>query len=118
MRENLTKKAYEKPTMVLFGTVRNLTGGSLTNGNDTLGPSGKNLSDRRVKENIVEVGSHPAGFGIYLFDYKAEYKARCGEGRQFGVMADEVAKVVPEAVLTDEFGFAMVDYDRLGITRH
>lgn len=119
MADNVMQKPYEKPTITRFGTVRNLTGGSLDVGNDGILPAGKNpQSDRRLKENIVEVGRHPAGFNLYLFDYKAEYHDRLASGRQFGVMADEVAKVLPEAVSTDDFGFAVVDYARLGITRH
>jgi hypothetical protein len=64
------------------------------------------------------VGEHPAGFGIFLFDYKAEYRDAFGHGRQFGVMADEVEGIVPEAVMVAEDGYRRVDYARLGITRH
>ena len=42
------------------------------------------------KNNVVRIGTHPLGLGLYLFDYKPEYQDRCGQGRQFGVMADEV----------------------------
>jgi hypothetical protein len=113
-----TKKTYEQPKLVAFGSVRNLTGGSLDVGTDTGFPAGMNLrSDRRAKENIVQVGTHAAGFGLYLFDYTAEFRD-AGEGRQFGVMADEVAAVLPEAVTIDATGYAMVNYDMLGITRH
>lgn len=114
------KKPYGKPEVTVFGTVRNLTGGSNTSASDT-GTGGKDppgQSDRRLKENIVKVGDHPAGFGIYLFDYKPEHQDRLASGRQFGTMADEVAAVAPEAVSHDDFGFAVVDYEKLGITRH
>lgn len=63
------------------------------------------------------MGEHPAGFGLYLFDYKAEF-SDLGAGRQFGVMADEVEKIVPEAVTIGSNGFRAVDYALLGITRH
>ncbi|MBA3056247.1 MAG: tail fiber domain-containing protein [Sphingomonadales bacterium] len=70
-----------------------------------------------MKENIVRVGERPAGFGLYLFDYKAEF-SEFGAGRQFGVMADEVEAIVPEAVTVGSHGFRMVNYALLGITRH
>jgi hypothetical protein len=63
------------------------------------------------------VGEHTAGFGLYLFDYKAEFAA-FGTGRQFGVMADEVERVMPEAVSIGDHGYRTVNYALLGITRH
>lgn len=36
-----TKARYERPQLVVYGSVRNLTGGSLNVGNDA-GPKGKN----------------------------------------------------------------------------
>jgi hypothetical protein len=62
-------------------------------------------SDRRLKSNIVKVGTHPLGIGIYEYDIFGE--------RQRGVMADEVEKVMPEAVMTHESGYKMVDYGAL-----
>jgi hypothetical protein len=75
-------------------------------------------SDRRLKQEIVKIGMHPAGFGVYLFDYKPEYRDQWGYGRQFGVMADEVEKVMPEAVSVHPAGYKMVDYAMLGISRN
>lgn len=114
------KAAYSTPVLTVFGSVRNLTGGSTGGHNDGLGPSTSQLpmSDMRAKENIVQVGSHPAGFGLYLFDFKAQFRDAQGAGRQFGVMAQEVAAIVPEAVSTDADGWLHVDYSVLGITRH
>jgi hypothetical protein len=74
-------------------------------------------SERRVKENIVRVGDHPLGFGLYLFDYRPEYREQWGHGRQFGVIIDEVETVVPEAVSVFPDGFKRVDYQMLGIHR-
>lgn len=74
-------------------------------------------SDRRLKENVVCIAKHPLGFGLYLFDYKAELREKWGHGRQFGVMADEVERVMPEAVTVDCDGHRRVDYGKLGITR-
>jgi hypothetical protein len=113
------KASYSRPELTVFGSVRNLTGGSvgsMSDGSGTLTLAMGMISDPRAKENIVQVGTHPAGFGLYLFDYKAEFLAEGGEGRKFGVMADEVRAIVPEAVLTDASGYMRVDYAKLGIT--
>jgi hypothetical protein len=48
--------------------------------------------------------------GIYEFEYID------GDSRRFrGVMADEVEAVVPEAVVYDSRGYALVNYSLLGI---
>lgn len=69
------------------------------------------MSDRRLKQDIEVVATHDlTGLTIYEFAYKAD------PSRRFhGVMADEVRKVVPEAVLTAPDGFDCVDYALLGI---
>ena len=114
----VARKPYKKPELIVYGSVRNLTGGSLQVGSDTGFPAGKNASDRRLKENIVQVDTHPAGFGLYLFDYKPEFRNKLPEGRQFGVMADEVQVNFPAAVSCDDDGYALVNYAMLGISRH
>lgn len=62
-------------------------------------------SDRRLKSDIVRIGTHPLGIGIYQYTI--------GGVPDVGVMADEVEAVVPSAVLVREDGFKMVDYGRL-----
>jgi hypothetical protein len=63
------------------------------------------LSDRRLKSNIVRIGTHPLGIGVYEYDIFGT--------RQRGVMADEVEQVRPEAVITRDDGFQMVNYGML-----
>lgn len=109
------KRRYTSPSLTVYGSVRDLTGavsGTMSDG------SSMQASDRAYKENIVRVGEHPAGFGLYLFDYKAEFRDAHGHGRKFGVMADEVEKVVPQAVVVGADGYRAVDYGQLGITLH
>lgn len=72
-------------------------------------------SDIRIKENITPVGKHPAGFGLYLFDYLPQFKDNFGHGRKFGVMAQEVEPIIPEAVSVGSDGYKRVNYARLGI---
>jgi len=64
------------------------------------------FSDRRLKSNIERIGTHKLGIGFYEYDIFGE--------RQQGVMADEVEKVMPEAVLTHSSGYKMVNYGLLG----
>lgn len=52
---------------------------------------------------------------LYLFDYKSEFQARAGLGRQFGVMADEVEAIVPKALVVHLDGYKRVNYAILGI---
>ena len=110
------KKAYARPQLTVFGSVRNLTGGSLGTAGDG-GVMNMLMSDPRAKENVQRVGTHPAGFGLYLFDYKPQFREQHGSARQFGVMADEVEAIVPAAVSRDTSGYARVDYAQLGIVQ-
>ena len=114
-----TKLAYSRPSLTVYGSVRELTGGASGTGTDTAGmvQVGK-TSDPAAKENAVRIGTHPAGFGIYLFDYKADLRDAHGHGRQFGVMANEVEMVLPEAVMVRADGYRAVNYSMLGITHH
>ena len=114
-RVEFLKKTYQRPVLKTYGLVKYLTQ-SAGSANGDAGP-GMMPSDRRVKENIVRIDTHPLGFSLYLFDYKPEYQKRCGYGRQFGVMADEVEMVVPEAVSIHPDGYMMVNYALLGIER-
>jgi len=63
------------------------------------------FSDRRLKSNIVQVGTHPLGIGIYEYDIFGN--------RELGVMADEVATVMPDAIVPHESGYMMVNYGKL-----
>ena len=112
--EATKKKApYQAPVLRVYGAVSQWTAGSGGNGQDNRSMS--KMSDRTLKENIVRIGTHPAGFGLYLFDYKPEFREIAGFGRQFGVMADEVEAVLPQAVVMHSDGYKRVDYALLGI---
>jgi Chaperone of endosialidase len=111
-----SKQTYVRPELKLYGNLRGMTQGVSGTGGDGL-LMNMAVSDRSAKENIVCVGRHSLGIGLYLFDYKPEYRDECGHGRQLGVMADEVATVMPEAVSVHPRGHKMVNYAMLA-TRH
>ncbi len=68
------------------------------------------FSDRRLKTNIVRVGTLKGGIDIYEFDFI------WGGPRQRGVMADEVELVMPSAVSIGPGGYKIVDYSKLGVS--
>ncbi len=110
------KKPYTPPQVRVYGKLHLLTQG--TGGSNGDGGQGMMVaaSDRSLKQNIVRIDTHPLGIGLYLFDYKPEHRERCGYGRQFGVMADEVEKVLSEAVTVHPDGYKQVNYTMLGIS--
>lgn len=77
------------------------------NGLFNLAGSAIMASDRRLKKNIVRVGTHALGIGLYVWQYI------WGE-TSCGVMADEVEGVMPEAVIMHPSGYKMVNYAMLG----
>ena len=67
-------------------------------------------SDIRVKENIKSLGYEYRGLPVYEFEYKQAFKAEAGNGKFIGVMAQDVEKVMPYAVITGADGYKMVNY--------
>lgn len=67
-------------------------------------------SDVRLKENIEHVDQID-GINMYTWDWKDE---ALSSPMSYGVIAQEVAETHPEAVVTGEHGYMMVDYSKLG----
>ena len=88
----------------LFGAAGTAAGGGFF-GNPFGGSAGATPSDRRLKSNIVRIGTHPLGIGIYEYDI--------ADRREIGVMADEVEQVKPEAVTRGADGYQRVYYGKL-----
>ena len=65
-------------------------------------------SDIRLKKNIKKIGKLRDGINIYSYNY-IDYKDLPKE-KQIGVMAQEVEKVIPEAVITMADGYKAVNY--------
>jgi len=74
-----------------------------------LAGAGAAASDKTLKENIVKVGQSPSGFNIYEWNYLWSPE------RFRGVIAQEVQKIKPKAVLSNIFGHLLVDYSKLDV---
>lgn len=73
----------------------------------SLGSIFAKLSDERAKENIKPVGKTNDGQTVYSYNYKGDPKP------QMGLIAQEVKKKHPDAVMKDKAsGFYMVDYGK------
>lgn len=107
------KKRYNTPMLTNLGSVKRMT--AIVTGTGSGDGASKKNSDPAMKQNIVKIGDHPWGFGLYTFEYKHEFQNTCGLGVQFGVMADEVAARFPAAVSRDKAGFLVVDYAMIGL---
>jgi Chaperone of endosialidase len=79
--------------------------------NTTCTASGRPVtpSDRRLKTDVVRIGAHALGFGIYRFKYL------WSEEEYIGVLAQEVAEVLPSAVVRQPNSFFAVDYAAIGM---
>jgi hypothetical protein len=65
---------------------------------------GFKLSDRRAKTDIRRIGTLNNGLNLYQFKYRG------GDEDQLGVMADEVARIMPEALGPVVGGYQTVNY--------
>lgn len=118
------RKPYRAPRLVLHGSVRELTLGGPGASPDVMNTAKPKKpkkpkppkSDPSVKQDILRIGTHPLGIGLYLFAYKPGFRVDAHHRRHFGVMADEVEQVMPEAVSRDENGIRHVDHALLGIS--
>lgn len=81
--------------------------GSLLTGAAMVGTGGLFPSDRRLKRDIVKLGSLDDGLGIYSYRYIWSDKPKRG------VMADEVARLRPWALGPVLNGYATVNYGAL-----
>jgi hypothetical protein len=70
---------------------------------------GGRRSDIAVKHDIVLLGYLANGLGYYRFSYNGSERA------YVGVLAQEVQKIMPEAVTRDRDGYLRVFYEKLGI---
>ncbi|MBR1605576.1 MAG: tail fiber domain-containing protein [Alphaproteobacteria bacterium] len=62
-------------------------------------------SDKRFKENIHQVGTLFNGLPVYIFNYKND------KTPLIGLIAQDVEKLKPEAVIKDKDGYLYIRYD-------
>tara|TARA_R110002020_G_scaffold404485_1_gene614612 strand:- start:4183 stop:5211 length:1029 start_codon:yes stop_codon:yes gene_type:complete len=99
------------------GSTPGLTGSGSILSTGTVGGVGSGIplgslsgSDRRLKQNITQVGKSASGLNIYTFEYKDK---SFGEGLWQGVMSDEIPEI---AVIKGNDGYDRVDYSKLDVT--
>jgi hypothetical protein len=73
------------------------------------GRGGGRRSDIRLKHDIVLLGYLNDGLGLYRFSYNGSNQS------YVGVIAQEVARVVPGAVTRGRDGYLRVNYEKLGL---
>lgn len=66
------------------------------------------FSDRRLKTGIKKLFTKANGLAVYAYNYLWSPQT------EIGYMADEVAKLFPEAIVRHPSGFVMVDYGKVG----
>lgn len=73
------------------------------------GRGGGRRSDIRLKHDVMLLGRLGDGVGFYRFSYNGGHQV------YVGVMAQEVQKVMPQAVVRGQDGYLRVFYDKLGL---
>ena len=100
------------PIIGITGSNGNLTGYLRVAGDITAYYS----SDRRLKDNIQPIESpleKVSKLGGYSFDWIPTEGIHINEGHDIGVVAQEIEKIAPEAVVTRDNGFKAVRYEKL-----
>ncbi len=90
------------------GGFRGGGGGGFRGGGGGRGGGGRR-SDIMVKHDVVLLGHLANGLGYYRFSYNGSDRA------YVGVIAQEVQRVMPRAVVRDRDGYLRVYYDRIGV---
>lgn len=110
-----TQAQQQAAMMSGLGSMAGALGGAALGGG---GIFGKALtaapSDVRLKQNIKHIGDLKMGVKLYSFEYKPEFQDELGHGTFVGVMAQELIKVMPEAVSFRPDGYMLVNYEMLG----
>jgi hypothetical protein len=75
------------------------------------------FSDIRMKEEITFVSKIKPGINLYTFRYKKPFRhlAGAGPGLCYGLMAQEVEKIYPDAIRIESNGYKSINYSLIGI---
>lgn len=72
------------------------------------------MSDARLKENIELVSKTEDGINLYTWDWNDEAKSLGADAQPpFGVLAQELEKTMPSAVMRGDDGYLRVDYSKV-----
>lgn len=72
------------------------------------------MSDIRLKTNIKQVGKLDNGIKLYTWKWTDEAKKIVNNQPEYGVIADEVQHIIPEAVIRGSDGYLRVNYAAIG----
>lgn len=97
----------------MFGGAGGLLGGITAGASDVVSEFIKKISDVSLKTNIEPVGKLPNGINLYTWDWTEKGKELAGDTPTYGVLAQEVQQIIPEAVTRGEHGYLTVDYSKL-----
>jgi hypothetical protein len=97
----------------MFGGAGSLLGGVTAGATDVVTEFIKKISDVSLKTNIEPVGKLPNGIKLYTWDWTEKGKELAGDTPTYGVLAQEVQQIIPEAVTRGEHGYLTVDYSKL-----
>lgn len=75
----------------------------------SLPPPSLMTSDSRLNEAVVALKQLANGVELYRFRYKGDSEV------YVGVIAQQVARLMPRAVVRGDDGYLRVDYERLGL---
>jgi hypothetical protein len=70
-------------------------------------------SDIRLKDDVKKVGELENGLGVYTWRWNEIARGKGIRTPEIGVLAQEVAEVIPSAVAIDTDGYLMVDYGKV-----
>lgn len=97
----------------MFGGAGSLLGGVTSGATDVVTSLINKYSDVSLKTNIEPVGKLPNGINLYTWDWTEKGKDLAGDTPTYGVLAQEVQQIIPEAVTRGEHGYLTVDYSKL-----
>lgn len=73
----------------------------------------KAVSDIALKTNVQLQGQLPNGINLYTWDWTEEGQELSNNAPSYGVIAQEVQEIIPEAVVRGDHGYLTVDYSKL-----
>jgi hypothetical protein len=97
----------------MFSGAGGLLSGIGAGASDVISELIKRYSDVFLKTNIEPVGKLPNGINLYTWDWTEKGKELAGDTPTYGVLAQEVQQIIPEAVTRGEHGYLTVDYSKL-----